>query len=334
MADGAKTRATIFDVAEAAGVSITTVSHVFSGKRRVNEDTRRRVLDAAERLAYRPRPSARALAAGRTNTLALSIPFTGPDLLLNAFFNELLRALSIAALDLGFSFLYVPPDASAELSAPLLDGRVDGVVLVTPGERDPFVEAVVESGVPHVRVGTLREGDGGPWVGADAGALHADVLEHLRERGYGRPALLSLALKVAPIVVHERAFRELAGPRAAVVDCAHTSERDGYEAALEALSAEAGRPDSLVCIGSGLAVGALRACLDLDLAVPDEIGIVCVGDAAEATHVRPELTAVDLHAAAHAERAIEFLAASFAGGSPAVPIVIETRLIPRGSTAR
>ena len=92
MADATRTRATIFDVAEAANVSITTVSHVFSGKRRVNEATRQRVLDAAERLSYRPRAIARALAAGRTNTLALSIPFTGPDLLLNSFFQEFLPA--------------------------------------------------------------------------------------------------------------------------------------------------------------------------------------------------------------------------------------------------
>jgi DNA-binding LacI/PurR family transcriptional regulator len=55
-------RATIFEVAEAAGVSITTVSHVFSGKRRVHERTRQRVLDAATRLSYVPSPAAKTLA--------------------------------------------------------------------------------------------------------------------------------------------------------------------------------------------------------------------------------------------------------------------------------
>ena len=53
------------------------------------------------------------------------------------------------------------------------------------------------------------------------------------------------------IEVQERAFRERAGADAPIVECAHMSERDGYEAALEALSVEEPRPDSLVCIGAG-----------------------------------------------------------------------------------
>jgi DNA-binding LacI/PurR family transcriptional regulator len=321
-------------VAEAAGVSITTVSHVFSGKRRVNEATRQRVLDASERLAYRPRAIARALAAGRTNTLALSLPFSGPDILLNSFFNELLPALSVAALDRGFSFLYVPPDASPELSAPLLDGRVDGVVLVIPDEQDPFVRTVFESGVPYVSIGPLRREHAGSWVGADACDLHRTILGHLGDRGYERPALLSIAFKASAIVVQERAFRELAGPDARIVDSEHTSERDGYDATLEALSGDEARPDALVCLGGGLGVGALRACVDLELSVPDDIGIVCVGDGPEATHVQPQLTAVNLHPAKHADLAMEFLAATFRGEEPDAPILVDTHLVPRGSTAR
>jgi DNA-binding LacI/PurR family transcriptional regulator len=92
-------RRTIFEVAEAAGVSITTVSHVFSGNRRVREETRRRVLETAERLAYRPRATAQALATGRTNTLALQVSISGESLVLNPFFTSLLASLSLAAID-------------------------------------------------------------------------------------------------------------------------------------------------------------------------------------------------------------------------------------------
>ena len=334
MPDATRTRATIFDVAEAANVSITTVSHVFSGKRRVNEATRQRVLEAAERLAYRPRAIARALAAGRTNTLALSIPFTGPDLLLNSFFQEFLPALSLAALDRGLSFLYIPPDAAPELSAPLLDGRVDGVVLVLPDEHDPFVRTVLESGVPFVSIGPLRSDAAARWITVDAGEMHDSMLGHLTERGYERPALLSLEYKASAIEVQDRAFLARAGPEASIVDCAHMSERDGYEAALEALSVEEPRPDALVCLGTGLAVGALRACADLELAVPDEMGIVSVGDGPEATHVDPQLTALDLQPARHAELAIEFLAATFRDETPEAPVRVDANLVTRGSTER
>jgi DNA-binding LacI/PurR family transcriptional regulator len=131
MSQSANGRSTIFDVAEGAGVSITTVSHVFSGKRRVHEQTRRRVLEIADQLAYRPRATAQALATGRTNTLALQISATGQNLILNPFFSALLSELSLAAIERDLSFVYVPPaDAGAAFIAPLIDQRrIDGALL-------------------------------------------------------------------------------------------------------------------------------------------------------------------------------------------------------------
>ena len=73
------TSANIFQVAPEAGVSITTVSHVFSSKRHVSEETRKRVLAVSERLGYRPRASARALATGRSMTIALQHSLSGPS---------------------------------------------------------------------------------------------------------------------------------------------------------------------------------------------------------------------------------------------------------------
>jgi DNA-binding LacI/PurR family transcriptional regulator len=334
MPDATRTRATIFDVAEAANVSITTVSHVFSGKRRVNEATRQRVLEAAERLSYRPRAIARALAAGRTNTIALSIPFTGPDLMLNSFFQQFLPALSLAALDRGLSFLYVPPDAAPELAAPLLDGRVDAVVLVLPDDQDPFVRSVFESGVPFVSIGPLTSDVAGRWIGIEAGDIQTAILGHLAERGYERPALLTLEHKAQAIEEQERVFRAVAGADATIVSCAHILERDGYDATLEALSVDEPRPDALVCLSTGIAVGALRACADLELSVPDEMGIVSFGDGPEATHVEPQLTAVNLHPDRHAELAIASLAATLRDEVTEMPVRIEPNLVARASTAR
>ena len=330
-----KTRSTIFDVAEAAGVSITTVSHVFSGKRRVNEATRQRVLEVAERLSYRPRAIARALAAGRTNTLALSLPFSGPDLLLNSFFAELLPALSLAALEHAFSFLFVPPDASAELTEPLLaGGGVDAAVLVFPAADDPVARAVIALAFPYVSIGPVADPGGGSWVGADAREIQAPVFAHLQDRGYERPALVSLARQPMAVLDHEAAFRELAGAAAPIVESAHVAERDGYDAALELLAQADGRPDAVLCLGDRVAVGVLMACDDLGLDVPGEVGIVSVVDSPLATRVRPELTAVDLHPTRHAEAAIALLAAMLGGEAPESPVRIATDLVRRGSTAR
>lgn len=307
MADATKTRATIFDVAEAAGVSITTVSHVFSGKRRVNETTRARVIEAADRLTYRPRATARALAVGRTNTLALSIPITGPDLLLNSFFARLLPALSLAALDRSYSFLYVPPDAGEEMTESLLEaGRVDGAVLVVPAPSDPFVRALQASVVPFVCIGPMDGVDRPLWIGEYPSEVTLQVLEHFREQGYERPGLLTLGIGVGTIAQYSATFHEVLGEAVPEATSAHISERDAYDAALELLARD-DRPDALFCIGDTLAVGALRAAEDADVSVPDELGIVSVLNSAVTTHVEPNLTAVDVQEELLGQRAIEVL---------------------------
>lgn len=335
MADATRTRSTIFDVADAAGVSITTVSHVFSGKRRVNEETRRRVLDAAEQLAYRPRAIARALAAGKTNTLALSVPITGSDLLLNSFFAKLLPALSLAALDRGYSFLYVPPDAGAELTESLLDaGRVDAAVLVVPSATDPFVRAVLDAGTPYVSIGPLEGSSCPHWVGQEPTEIISLVLDHLRASGYSRFGLLSPAFKVTTVAQYEEAFAVLAGDDARLAESAHISEWDAYDAAVGMLGDD-GRPDGLLCLGDSLAVGALRACDDLGLGVPEDVGLVSVVDSPLTTHVTPALTAVDVNESLLGQRALSVLDLLLAGEPvPEELPRVAAELVPRGSTGR
>src|SRR4051812_40364742 len=118
MRDAAPGRATIRDVAGACGVSITTVSHVYSGKRHVSERTRERVLEAAALLGYAPNTTAAGLVRGRSMTLAMHVPFDGGEVMLNPFYTSMLPAMSAAALEQGYSFILLPPrveDAAAAL---------------------------------------------------------------------------------------------------------------------------------------------------------------------------------------------------------------------------
>src|SRR6266516_3808040 len=99
--------ASIEEVAREAGVSITTVSHVFSGKRPVAPDTRRRVVAVAERLDYRPHRAARGLATGRTMTIGLLLP---------------------ASLEARFP-----------LELALKEGRFDGVIVADPTQDNALL---------------------------------------------------------------------------------------------------------------------------------------------------------------------------------------------------
>src|SRR5919198_5438116 len=109
--------ASIDEVAREAGVSITTVSHVFWGKRRGAPETRSGVLAVAERLRYRPHRAARGLATGRAMIIGVHFPFDDESVMLDPFFMKLLEGCSAAAAEVGYGFLLIP--ASPEAKFPL-----------------------------------------------------------------------------------------------------------------------------------------------------------------------------------------------------------------------
>jgi len=336
MAEATNGRATIFEVAETAGVSITTVSHVFSGKRRVNEQTRQRVLEIADRLAYRPRATAKALATGRTNTLALQISATGQDLVLNPFFSALLSELSLAAIERDYSFVYVPPaEAGKAFVEPLIFGRrVDGAVLVDPVASDPFVGALAQFEVPLVSIGRVVGGTSQHWVDNDHAAACKKVLAHLGAQGYRRPALITVPMEVSYVADYVDGFRAaLVAGEDLILTAGDLSERSAHAVAKEALKST-NPPDAFFCIHDVLAIGALHAALELALQVPRDIGVVGVTDSSLATRTNPPLSSVRVFPESAADAALELLSGLLHGAEVEAPVILPTRLITRRSSAR
>jgi DNA-binding LacI/PurR family transcriptional regulator len=327
-------RVTIFDVADAAGVSITTVSHVFSGNRRVGAATRERVQDVARRLGYRPRSIAQALAHGRTNTLALQLSISGESLVLNPFLTSLLASLSLTAIDRGFSFVYVPPGPSAAgFVEPLLDaGRVDAAVLVDPVRGDPFVEAVVERTVPHVSIGRILGVTSDYWIDNDHRAICDKVVAHLASEGYRRPALLTVPFDLSYVVDYTSGFRAAAGEDAPVVVADDLTDLAAQHAAGRAL-AGAHPPDAFFCIHDRLAVGALVAAAEAGVGVPAALGVVGIGDSL-ASHAHPALTSVRVFPERAGAAAVELLEAVLRGAEAEVPVLVSAQLVRRKSTRR
>jgi LacI family transcriptional regulator len=326
--------ATIFDIAEAAGVSITTVSHVFSGNRPVGTATRQKVLDAAERLDYRPRGSARALATGRTMTLALQISFSGPDLLFNPFFTSLLPAMSEAAIELGYSFAFVPPDASQESFAePLIARRtVDAAILIDPRPGDRFVAEVLADGLPYVSLGRVLEAPAGPRVDHDHLDVCRSVVDHLRSERYERIAMLSIREQVSYVIDLEAAFRTVV-PDGAVIAADALSVDAGRAAAAEVL-AGADPPDALFCANDVLAVGVLQAAQAAGVRVPEDLGVVGVEDSPLARHAEPPLTSISAHPEEAGRLLIATMDRVLAGEFDLSPAVVPIDLVIRASSTR
>jgi LacI family transcriptional regulator len=330
------TSANIFQVAVEAGVSITTVSHVFSSKRHVSEETRRRVLAVSDRLGYRPRASARALAMGRSMTIALQHSLSSPEFALNPFFAAMLTSMSEAAISSGYSFIFVPADPPAEVFVtPLIaERRVDGAILIDPVPGDAFVDAVIALELPAVSLGRVEGHPEKLSVDHDHALALQGVLEHLEIQGYERPAMLSLAAEMSYVADMDAAFERLAPAGAPVLSAAEFSERSGYELTQELLEAP-DPPDAIFCVNDILAVGAARAAIDPGVPVPDELGIVGVGDSVRAREAPIPLTSVRVFPERAGTLLLELIEALLAGGEPPDPPArLPTELVVRQSTRR
>ncbi|MEV4110454.1 LacI family DNA-binding transcriptional regulator [Nonomuraea sp. NPDC049695] len=174
---------TILTVAREAGVSKTTASDALRGSGRVSEHTREAVARVAERLGYVPNGSARHLRRASTGTIGLHVP----------------EVLTRSSYYMSFVFGVVEQAARHDYDVTLITSgqrrsrppRVDGLVLGDPLGGDPVVESLMATGLPTVsceRFPGSRQPDGVVW--SEHAAMLARLLDHLRESGAARPALI------------------------------------------------------------------------------------------------------------------------------------------------
>ena len=182
--------ATMAEIAERAGVALSTVSYVLSGKRSVSQKMRERVLAAIEELDYRPHGPARALASGASHTIALFLPSPQWQLLpvQQTFVAGATQATSASDYALLLSTAATDPETIAELVA---RGRADGVILMETLLHDPRVERLQAAGYPFTLIGRTHDMTGISYVDMDFGDAVETSLEHLARLGHTCVALFN-----------------------------------------------------------------------------------------------------------------------------------------------
>ena len=337
----------IRDVARAAGVSITTVSHALNEKGGVSEGTRQRVREVAESLGYRPDPRGRQLASGRTGLVALTVSLPdGVHEPIEEFVHNahLIDAATATAIARGLALVIVPSgEATIWDRLPL-----DGLIVVDPVPDDPAVRELRNRAVPIVTVGKLPEGDVDTRVvDNDYPVGTAAMLDHLVGSGARRVGVMTLSIGESfesDSLAAYRAWCERRGSEPWVyatehVDWASPRTWVGFEqiartaaaACLDALDA----PDALYCLSESYAMAVLAECARRGIDVPSELMVATLSDRGLADGTNPPLTSLELHPRDLGTAAAEMLADLVEGTvTDPSPVTISTKVVPRASTAR
>ncbi|MFJ8160491.1 LacI family DNA-binding transcriptional regulator [Streptomyces sp. NPDC096136] len=335
---------TIADVARAASVSPTTVSHALNGLGKVDPRTRERIRQTAAELGYRPNLRAQRLRNGQAKVIALasSMPFAvaaGPSRL--GFYMEVAAAAAERAMTHGYALVLVPPVQSG---SPLHSLDIDGAIVVEPGEDDPAVAQLRERGLPYVALGReVAPRNDAPYVDLRGGPVTTLLLEHLRAQGARRPALLVGAGTRHSSVDARAAYERAAGEQGWAPLVATAPEEGGEQAgydACAALLADHPETDAVCALVDVFAVGAVRAIRDGGRRVPEDVMVATRYDGPRARTCEPPLTAVDLHLDRAAADAVELLLARLRPRDAAAPAQAEPapapepRVIARASSLR
>lgn len=283
------------DVAAAAGVSVTTVSHVLNNTRPVSPELRQRVHDAVAAAGYTTNSVARALATRNTMLIGVVMSF-----LSNPFFAPLVSSIEKTARRHGYTLLLTDnhenaADETAQVRI-MLDRRVDGVVLA-PASTHPelILDLLAERGVPAVLVDRFADNRFDE-VGVENIESTASLVAHLVEHGHTRIGFISG--KAGLSTTTERLAGYRLGLERAGLPLDRRLVRSGasrIEPAREAIAAMLDLPNpptAVVPANNAMTVGALRGLRDRGLRVPDDIAIAAFDDFEWADLMNPRLTAM------------------------------------------
>lgn len=328
-------------VAEAAGVSRSTVSLVFNEKAaaaRISEPTRQRVQSVATELGYVPNPSARALIRQRNHTIALMT--TDSHLTLNVPKFEEFAVAAIEHAAVQHYNVVVPSTVSpSERGDPdaLSSLQVDGVILQTRHFDLELGRQVIASGLPFVAVESVVASTAATCIGAVSSdhALGSRALaRHLRSSGFRVIGLVSGPVDPGP-VWGERfdVLEQEVGDAATFIRtcAADWSARSGRNAFADLWSRHS-RPDVIFAGNDYLAAGVMKAATSAGLHVPRDIAVAGFGDFRMSEYLTPALTTITWPLAEMGAIAADMLIDHLLTGSrPQAPVVLPTEFVRRDS---
>jgi len=328
---------TIKDIANQAGVSIATVSHVINGTRFVSKETSERVAAAMRQLDYQPNIIAKSLKTSRSHIVAFIIPDIA-----NPYFSEVCRGFQDMAAQNDFIVVVFNTDRELAREKQILEVvrqyRVNGVVL-NPAHiaLDDLLE-VSKNGVEVVLLGNQVETERFDMVMVDNVKASLDAVSRLIEMGHRRLALVNGAPGSSSGARRQQGFLDALELHGIPVQKEWLSSgsftfESGYQQAARLLRMKE-PPGAIFAANDMLALGVLSAANDMEVRVPEQLSIMGFDNIPETERSRPRLSTVDQPKYETGQEAGRLLFEALRMREAHVPqrVVLKHRLVMREST--
>jgi LacI family transcriptional regulator len=294
--EGRPRQVTLRDVAEAAGVHVSTVSRVLTPETRglVNDETAARIEALVQQLGYSPNRLAQGLKTRRSKTVGVLV-----NDITNPVFPFVVRGIEDQLLRSGYTALVTNTDASVDRERTAFEAlrarQVDGFIMTTALRVDPLVEEACDQGIPLVLVVRNVDDHRAAAVTSDERLGTRIAVEHLFDLGHRRIACISGPQTVSTGAARLAGFTEAMAARGLDVDPALVAEAASFtidegERAMDELL-DSGLPFTGVLAGNDmLAIGCISTLTGRGLRCPQDISVIGFNDMPLADRLSPPLT--------------------------------------------
>lgn len=291
--------ASIRDIAEKVGKSITTVSRALHDYDDVSPQTKEMVRKAAEEMGYIANRQAQLLRQKTTETIGFILPTFGPRFS-DPFFSEFLAGIGNKASDYGYDLLVSTcPPGDKEIKTyryEVQSNRVDGFIIVRTRVEDARIKYLNSIGFPFVAFGRVPGMEDIPFVDENSEFGMQMIADYLVGLGHNHIAC------IAPSMEYTFAVHRIAGLKSGLgshgiqlkeneILTGDLTEKGGYERAMELIQREK-RPTAIVALNDLMAMGAISAIQDSGLAVGKDISVTGFDNIPSAAYTHPPLTTV------------------------------------------
>lgn len=331
---------TIKDVAEAAGVSISTVSKVLNGHYSISEKTAERVRGIMREMNYYPNANAQSFASGSNHTVALLANLSPNAAFRNPHMFEIIAGLEEALCRRGYRLILRGADATSAcgIAEEIISRRSADAIAIHVGVMShPLAAVLTRLRFPHIVLGAPDFESQVCWIDNSNTYSGAVAAGYLLSRGYRRLAFIGgKSYDLGSALRLQGVKQGLANGGERLEDqyiwLGESTRADGFRMT-EGLLNQKQLPDAIICANNYIALGCVDAVLKREMRIPKDMGIMAFDDYPFSQIMEPPLTVVDINVRDMGAQAAKFLTDIIRHPNMQIQTYITTsNVIARGST--